>query len=201
MSVSLLNEEKTLLEALKKGDSGAFKQLYLKYDRKIYYNLKKIVHLTDVVLELHQDVFLKVWHNREQINVDLPFEAFLVTISKNVAIDFYRKALREKKIMDQLINVMTELHDPVTDFITHKELSGVIEESISKLPPKRQTVFRLIKIEHKTYEYAAKELGVSVGTIKDHMAKATAFLRVEIAKSDSKILMLSLISLIKIFQK
>ncbi|NII81141.1 sigma-70 family RNA polymerase sigma factor [Pedobacter riviphilus] len=201
MPVGSSNNEKALSDALREGDVNAFNLLYLKYDRKIYYNLKKLVHLEDVALELHQDVFLKVWLNRDKINSDFPFESFLVTIAKNIAIDFYRRVLREKKLMDRLINMTTEIYDPVTDFMENKALGEIIEESINKLPPKRQIVFRLIKLENKSYEFVANELGVSVGTIKDHMAKASAFLKAEISKYDSELLVLSFISLIRIFQK
>ncbi|MBO9675293.1 MAG: sigma-70 family RNA polymerase sigma factor [Sphingobacteriaceae bacterium] len=180
---------------------NAFNLLYSKYERKVYYNLKKLVHLTDVALELHQDVFLKVWLNRDKINSDLSFESFLVTIAKHTAIDFYRRVLREKKLMDRLIMSTTEIYDPVTDFMQNKALSSIIEESINKLPPKRQVVFRSIKLENKSYEFVANELGVSVGTIKDHMAKASAFLKAEISKYDSELLVVSFISLIRIFQK
>lgn len=175
--------EKELLLKLKSGDQKAFNALYQAYERKVYHNLKRIVHIPEAAAELHQDVFLKVWNKREYLDPDKPFEGFLVHIAKNAAIDFYRKAARDKKLTDQLALQMTELHDPIADIIALKETNSALEEAINKLPPQRGLVFRRIKMEHQSYENAAWHFGVSVGTIKDHMAKALNFLRTEIINS------------------
>lgn len=178
--------EKELLSRLRSGDQSAFNVLYQAYERKVYYNLKKIVHIPEIAAELHQDVFLKVWNKREYLDIETPFEAFLLTIARNSAIDFYRKAARDKKLTDQLILLMTEVYDPIADIMALKETSSALETAISKLPPQRRLVFRRIKMENESYESTAKHFGVSIGTIKDHMAKAIHFLRTEI--SDSKLL-------------
>ncbi|WP_316838945.1 RNA polymerase sigma factor [Pedobacter gandavensis] len=172
--------EKELLVKLKSGDQKAFNVLYQAYERKIYYNLRKLVHIPEVVGELHQDVFLKVWNKREELNPDMPFEGFLVCIARNCAIDFYRKAARDKKLTDQLALQMTEVHDPIADSIALKETNQALEDAINKLPPQRGLVFRRVKMEDQSYENAAGYFGVSKGTIKDHMAKALLFLRREI---------------------
>lgn len=192
MKVDARTDEREVLLRLQQGEVAAFEQLYHRYNRKIYYNLLKLVHLPDVTAELHQDVFLKIWQHREQIDTERPFDAYMTRIARNIAVDFYRKAAREKKLMEQLSRSMTEIHDPIGSLITFKESNQVLEKAISKLPPQRQQIFRLIKLEHKSYEYAALHYGVSVGTIKDHMAKATLFLRKEMNISDAGILFLVL---------
>lgn len=179
----LPDDEKELLLQLRSGDQKAFNVLYQAYERKVYYNLKKLVHIPEIAAELHQDVFLKVWNKREYLDPDRSFEGFLVHITKNCAIDFYRKAARDKQLTDQLALQMTELHDPITDSIALKETNHALEKAISKLPPQRGLVFRRIKMEHESYENAAWHFGVSVGTIKDHMAKALQFVRTEVINS------------------
>ncbi|WP_316820383.1 RNA polymerase sigma factor [Pedobacter gandavensis] len=193
--------EKALLIKLKAGDQKAFNTLYQVYERKVYYNLRKLIHIPEIVGELHQDVFLKIWNKRIELNEELPFEGFLITISRNCAIDFYRKAARDKKLTDQLALMMTELHDPITDSIALKETSRALEAAIDKLPPQRALVFRKIKLDDQSYEHAAWHFGVSKGTIKDHMAKAMNFLRREI--SNSRIfffIALIIFSLIQVFR-
>jgi len=190
-----LNNEQDLLLRLKSNDQAAFNELYRKYERKIFYNLSKLVHSNQIAAELHQDVFLKVWQSRSQLNTELPFEAFLVTIAKNMAIDFYRSTSRNKKLMDHLISLMTELHDPITDLMETKDYRMILENAVRKLPPQRQLVFRFIKLEDKSYENAAVYFGVSVGTIKDHMAKAMAFLKEEMNNNKFDLLLLYFIHL------
>ncbi|WP_316818129.1 RNA polymerase sigma factor [Pedobacter nyackensis] len=180
--------EKELLLKLRSGDQKAFNVLYQAYERKVYYNLKKLVHIPEIAGELHQDVFLKVWNKRAYLDPDMPFEGFLVTIARNCAIDFYRKAARDKLLTEQLALLMTEFHDPISEIIALKETNKVLEMAISKLPPQRGLVFRRIKMENQSYENTARHFGVSIGTIKDHMAKALQFVRAEI--SNSKLILL-----------
>lgn len=179
----LPDEEKELLLQLRSGDQKAFNVLYQAYERRVYYNLKKLVHIPEIAAELHQDVFLKVWNKREYLDSERPFEGFLIHIAKNCAIDFYRKAARDKRLADQLALQMTELHDPIAERIALKETNHALEKAISKLPPQRGLVFRRIKMEHESYENAAWHFGVSIGTIKDHMAKALQFVRTEVMNS------------------
>lgn len=187
MATKLYIDDKGLLEKIKLGDKRAFEQLYLRYDRQMFYAIVKLVRINDVAAEIHQDVFLKMWTHRSQIDVEKPIIAFLRLVARNMAIDFYRKASRDKALQQQLADTMTEIHDPVNDLISGKEVGQAIEDAISKLPPQRQQVFRLIKLENKSYEYAAEQFGVSVGTIKDHMAKASRFLKLELLTPERSI--------------
>lgn len=193
--------EKELLLKLRSGDQKAFNILYQVYERKVYYNLKKLVHIPEIVAELHQDVFLKAWTKRTFLDPDKPFEGFLVHIAKNCAIDFYRKVARDQKLREQLVLLMTELHDPIADIIALKEINEELENAINKLPPQRGLVFRRIKMECQSYENTAGHFGVSIGTIKDHMAKALNFLRTEITNSKrfllSVFMMSTLIEMVK----
>jgi RNA polymerase sigma-70 factor (family 1) len=195
------NKEKEILLRLKLGDQVAFNELYSQYQRKVYHGLKRLVHSPEVTAELHQDVFLKIWNRRGQLDADLPFEAFLISVAKNTAIDFYRKAARDKKLLDQLVHSMTEIYDPITALMERKDNHEILENAINKLPPQRQLVFRFIKLEHQSYENAAAHFGVSVGTIKDHMAKAMSFLKTEMTGSKSDLLLLGFVHLLSVFSK
>ena len=188
-NILAITNEKELLLRLRNGDERAFEQIYHRYKRRIYYNVLKLVRAEDITAELHQDIFLKLWENRNKLDIERPIEALLVMIAKNTAIDFYRKASRDRSLREQLLSTMNESHDPIGALIDYKETSEAIEKAISKLPQQRQRVFRLIKMEHKSYEFAATLFGVSIGTIKDHMAKASRFLQHELSSSSDVLLL------------
>ena len=50
-------------------------------------------------------------------------------------------------------------------------------EAIAALPPRRRQIFRLCKLDGKSYEEAALQLGLSTSTISDHIVKATHFIQ------------------------
>lgn len=168
--------EPELLEAMRQGDEHAFFVLYERYKVRLYVNMIKIVRSEPVAEELLQDVFLKVWDQRAAIDPSLSFQAYLFRISSNLAIDFYRKAAR-RRVIEALSATGPDAYDHVEQYIDFKEAEVLLGEAIGKLPPQRQHIFRLCRIEGKSYEEVADLLGISRGTVQDHMVKANRFLR------------------------
>lgn len=185
-------DERALLLRLREGDQAAFEQVYHRHKARIFRNIRKLVRSEAIAAELHQDIFLKFWLYRERIDADQPIEAYLVTIAKNVAIDFYKKAAKEKALQDQLMATMTVYHDELTAQVDFKDTRAILEAVIAQLPPQRQQVYRLVKLEQKTYEEAAAHFSVSVGTIKDHMAKAAKFIQAEFSKKNITLFIVAL---------
>ena len=72
--------------------------------------------------------------------------------------------------------------EDTTELIEAKELGTAIEQAISSMLEKRQTVFRLCFIQEFTYKEAAEFLDVSVKTIENHMGLALKDLRAKLDK-------------------
>lgn len=166
-----------LLAALQQGSVSAFEALYERYRGRIYYNMIKIVRSEAVAEELLQDVFLKIWELRDRIDPNQSFKAFLFRISGNLAIDFYRREAR-RRIMDAAaLLAKEEAYDHVQQYIDFKEAEALLGDTIAKLPPQRQRVFRMCRIEGKSYDEVASLLSISRKTVQDHMVKANQWLR------------------------
>ncbi|MFC3198197.1 RNA polymerase sigma factor [Parapedobacter deserti] len=176
------NNRKEWLAALKLGDHQAFESLYLQYKRQIYHNLYRLMHHHEVAEELTHDTFLKVWQLRETLDSDRSISAFLQKIAGNLAMDYYRRAARDKRMQEELIRTAA-LHDPAPgEQLERAESQALVRAVLERLPPKRRAVFALCRLEGKSYAEAAEILGIGVGTVNDHIVKATRFLRAELAK-------------------
>ncbi len=182
MPVVYKEGEKACLVALKAGSQQAFEQLYHHYKRTIYHNIIRLVHRAEVAEELTHDVFLKVWQLRESVDVDQPFSAFLRRIAANMAIDYYRKAARDRKLLEELIRAATELYDPLGEGMDWAENQLAFESALAHLPPRRKEIFVLCKLEGKSYAEVAQRFGIGVGTVNDHIVKATKSIREILAK-------------------
>lgn len=169
-----------LLQRIREGDHLAFTELYDLYAADIMGRIKRLVHDPHLAEELHQDVFLRLWEKRLSLDVGVPPKAILIRTAKSMAIDFFRKAARDNKLREQLIATATELYDHVGDLIDFRETNQFIQQAIAKLPPQRLKIFTCIKIEGNTYEQAAEQFGVSISTVKDHMAKAMQSIKKEL---------------------
>jgi len=167
-----------LLKRLQSGDQQAFEVLYQNYSQEIYRKLVKMVKNITLAEELTQDVFVKLWNKREVINIEQPFRYYLLTLTNNIAVDFYRKAARERKLQDEIIAASTELYNPTEDQIYYKETKELMDNAIDSLPAQQKIVFTLCKIEGKSYEEVSKLLDISTSTISNHIVKATKSIKI-----------------------
>lgn len=174
----ILKDERELLLQLQ-GSQGhaAFTLLYERYANLLYNRIKRLVHRHDITEELIQDVFLKIWQNRQKLDPDLSLQIQVLRYAKSTAINFYHKAVREQQLRSQLIQSGSASYDPLEADLAFKETSEMLNTAIEKLPPQRRRVFVLCKLEGKSYAEVAELLGIGLGTVKDHMAKAVRAVR------------------------
>lgn len=179
--------EPELLIKLRLGDRLAFEQIYKLYSIRIYWNILKMVKSEDDAKELLQDVFLKVWDKRALIDPEQSFKSYLFQISKFTVYNFIRKNNLDKKLKDYLSQENSELYTHVEELLSFKQSDAFIQETIEQLPPQRRQVYKLCKIEGKSYEEVSKMLGISTSTISDHIVKATKFIKIKHSSMDGTI--------------
>lgn len=192
ISSTVLNE-KALLILLKKGDDDAFEEIYHLHSSRLYSNLLKLVKSEDLAMDLLQDLYIKLWNNRENIDVDKSIGAYLFSIAKNLAIDFFRRAARESNLQSHLISVGTELYNHIDEVFSHKETSEILNKAIQALPPQQQKIFNLCKMEGRSYDEAASILGISSATVGNQLVKAVRSVRTAMMNSqDALVIIVSL---------
>ena len=188
-----LQQEKEILLRLLQGDELAFEKIYRLYSPGLYGKLLKLLKSVPQTEEILQDVFLKIWEYRASIDPEKSFRAFLFKIAENKAYDFFRKAARDKKMEAELIALSTLNYMALEEFVADDEKSVLLENAINKLPPQRQQVFRLCKLEGKSYREVSELLGISLSTISDHIVKATKSVRDHLESSNRALLGLAII--------
>ena len=169
--------EHDILLRLQSGDEYAFRILYERYSRLIYGNIMRFINDESVADDLLQDVFVKIWEHRASINPDLSFSAYLFTCSRNMVLNFKRRLKLEIESAIHLAYDSTEFAESVDHIIHKKEIQTLIENVISQLPLQRQRIFRMCKLDGKSYQEVAEELQISVSTVRDHIVKANKFVK------------------------
>ena len=77
------HSEKLLVSELKGGNEKAFRSLFDLYYQDIYGYSISILKSKEAAEENVQDVFMKVWMNRESLNLEQSFKAYIFTIARN----------------------------------------------------------------------------------------------------------------------
>lgn len=170
-------EELKYLEALKDGHQYAFDFIYARYSKLLLPKLQRMVKLNEIVDELLQDVFLKVWINRAEIDLQKSFKGWIFTIAQHTVYGYFRKLALDVKMQRHLLETFAEFYDQTEDYIFNKERVELLNQAIEKLPAQRKEIFRLCRIEGKTYQEAADILSLSPSTVSNQLVSATKYIK------------------------
>src|SRR5690606_15337893 len=173
-------DESHLLLGLRKGDTLAFGQIYDRYKDKLGHSLLRLLKSEAFAEEILQDVFMEDWEHRASIDHTRSFKAYLYRIAENMEYDFFRRAAKEKEIVQQITAANTELNTHVEEALLKKENTALLEKLLAQLPGQRKRVFTACKLEGKSYKEVAEELGISTTTVNDHVQKAMKYLKAHI---------------------
>lgn len=171
------HEELRQLDRLKKGSREGFDFIYAKYSRLLLPKMQRMVKVNEVVDELMQDVFLKVWLNRADIDLDRSFAGWIFTIAQRTVYAYYRRVAIDVKMQRYLLETFAEFYEQTEDYIFNKERVELLNQAIEKLPPQRKEIFKLCKIEGKTYQEAGEILSLSSSTVSNQLVNATKYIK------------------------
>ncbi|WP_256006895.1 RNA polymerase sigma factor [Pedobacter deserti] len=190
-------DEQNLLIRLKNGDEHAFAVLYDAYKYRLTGNLFKLLKSSDLVKETLQEIFVRVWENRERIEPDKSFKSYIFRIGENLVSDYYRKVARDRRLLNKMMEATSELYLHIEEDIWEREGSQKFMDAIALMPPQRKQVFTLCKLEGKSYKEVEEILGISAKTISSHMLQANRFLRNHFRNSSGLELSIILAILVK----
>jgi RNA polymerase sigma-70 factor (family 1) len=191
--INLLQDEKEIIIQLHNGNVHAFEMVYLIYSPRLYSRLLKLVKSDIHAQEILQDVFVKIWEQRNTLDAEKSFRSFLYKIAENKAHDFFRKTARDKTLETQLIRQSTVNYSLIEKYKSNEDDLATLQKAIEDLPPQRQQVFRLCKLEGKSYKEVSELLDISVSTISDHIVKGTKTVREYFSKHTPALVIFSLL--------
>lgn len=165
-----------LIQRIKANDQKALELLFEKYYFSLCHFAKSFVVSTDLSEEIVSDVFLKLWLNREKIEIRSSLKAYLFIAIKNQALNLIKKNHFPFEDLDQAeahhLQAENSTELPVTYAETEKEILAIIDQ----LPPQRRTIFKLNRIEGLMYKEIAEVLSISVNTVQKQMVEAIKYL-------------------------
>jgi RNA polymerase sigma-70 factor (ECF subfamily) len=174
-------EEKILVSLMKAGNSYAFEKLYSLYSKKLYNFAYNILKSKEDAEGIVQNVFIKIWETRSEINTELYFSGFIFRIAKNMILNLLKKRMFEKEYITYLHRTPEDISLPVEQEINFLELNLEIERIINELPEKRREIFRLSREEGLTYKEIAENMNISVNTVNTQISKSLEYIRDHLA--------------------
>ena len=167
-----------LFELIAKGNESAFSELFIRYDKRIYPFVLRMIKSASLAEEITQEIFIKIWNNRQKLTgIDHP-EAYILTITSRHTLDHIKKKVNESKMLQRLSVVLKDSTDNNTEeALLLRESAQLIHRAVNQLPPQQKAVYQLSRHEGMKYEEIAQQLNISPNTVRNHLVKALDFLR------------------------
>ena len=160
-----------LLEKVASGNEAAFSELYAIWQPILSSFIFKITKSKEVTAEVVQDVFLKIWVNREALLEVQNFKAYLFVVSKNQAINAFRKSMKELRFFQLLeAKLKNESYESVDDL--EPSQLALVDEAIDRLSPRQKEIYLLHRQSKLTYQEIADQLGIGKESVKTHLELA-----------------------------
>nr|WP_321450592.1 RNA polymerase sigma-70 factor [uncultured Carboxylicivirga sp.] len=174
-------DDKWIIEGIKRGDESAYKSLFLKYYAQLVVFARKVVIDDDLARELVQDVFVNFYEKRNEINIHTSLKAHLYQSVRNRCLN----QIKHNKIRrEHHANIFAEKKDEeayVEDKLQETELEHRIYSVVQTLPDQCKRIFEMSRFEGVPNQEIADQLGLSKRTIETQISKALKVLRKQLA--------------------
>jgi len=179
-----LKEGQEYLGALKLGSEKAFREIMDCWYKRLFNFANGYLNNQENTKEVLQDVFLKLWDNRQQLAENTVLNAYLFTLTRNRCIDL----IRRERLVIQFKNDKQEeylrlsenfdaLSDPILDNIFEREVQNEVNRVVTSLPEQCRKVFILSRSNGLKNKEISTMLNLSEKTVESHLTKALKTIR------------------------
>ncbi|MGN6417934.1 MAG: RNA polymerase sigma factor [Pseudobacter sp.] len=190
--------DQNALELLQQDPVKGFKVLFNKYWEMLFAIAVTKVASREEARDLVQEVFLSLWTSRESIRNEESLFPWLSTSLRNRVYNHYAKNKTRQQFIRDMEGRFLDAANNVAEELASKELKQLIEEAIAQLSPKMQLVFRLSKEQQLTPTEIARNLSLSVQTVKNQLYRANDQVKEYIAaRIEPSILVIILLTMLE----
>lgn len=172
MSLSDLHNEQELLSRIADGDEEAFALLFNYYYPLLRSFVWKFTRSESDTEEVLQEIFMKVWLVRDTIPKIENLHGWIYKITSRQCLTLMRSVLHNRKKISALSEQPTSIVPTPADMTGTADIARHVQEAINQLPPQRRQIYRLSREEGLTPAEIARQLSLSVQTVKNSLVSA-----------------------------
>ncbi len=168
-------DEQVLLRRIAKGEEEAFRQLVRVYFDRLTTYILRLTGSRPLTEEITQDVLLKVWQNRQQLEEVVHFDAWLFVVARNRTYDCLAQLARERDRRQQweqeVLATMQETEEGIEGSPLNR-YRQMLEAAVAQLPPQQKLIYQLSREQRLNAKAIREQTGLSIDTIKKHRSRA-----------------------------
>lgn len=158
-----------------------FEIVYKSYFKGLHAYANSILEDFEQSEEMVQQVFLKLWERRKNIEINISVQAYLYRSVYNESMNYLKHEKVKQAHVSFVKHTTNEISDNHHKDIHTKELEINIRKALNKLPEQCRTIFQLSRFEELKYKEIAERLQLSIKTVENQMGKALKIMRTELA--------------------
>jgi RNA polymerase sigma-70 factor, ECF subfamily len=174
------DHESILIEGLKEGNVKIYDYIFHYYYSGLVVFVQKYIQDQNIAEDIVQEFFVKLWINRERLQIETNLKSYFFSSIKNRCIDYLRHELIKGKVEKRLLEKVQNLNDE-HNLLIESELRDQINAAINKLPLVCREIFIMNRFEGMKPAEIAEKKGLSVRTVETHIGKALKILRKELS--------------------
>lgn len=175
------SDEKDLVDRCRKGDDDAWRDLVDRFGPRVYAIAYHFTMKREDAEELSQEIFLKLFENLHRYDGGFPLVAWVLSVSRNLCIDRYRRRKREKSfrfVSDEAVTALLKAEDDPANAALRKERTQMLFSALADIPEDLAEILILRDLNGLAYEEIGKALELPDGTVKSRLFRA----RTEVAR-------------------
>ena len=154
------SELNTLVTQMKAGDRESFNQIFRRSYKPLMRFCFRFIADEDVAAEIVQDLFVKLWTNREKLNISSSFDSYMMTSVRNAAYTYINKERAHNEAHQMMVVQETDETDP-SEQLQSNNLEASYRKILAEMPEKRREVFVASRFEGLKYAEIAEKLNIS----------------------------------------
>lgn len=169
-----MNKDISIGELRSIAEEGAVERLFKMYYTPLCRTVFRVIKDQDASEDIVQDVFVKMWHKRMELEINTSIKSYLFRAAVNAALNYIGKARKLEQLEDEEPMYFGNDAGEQLDF---EETERNINQAIDGLPPACKTIFVMSRYEEMSYKEIAESLQISIKTVENQMGKALKILR------------------------
>jgi RNA polymerase sigma-70 factor (ECF subfamily) len=178
--------DEDIMERCAMGSEAAFRVLVQRYRTRIMNLVSRFINDRDRAEEISQEVFLRVFRNRERYRKSGKFSTWIFTIAVNLTKNEIRSRVRhrgtfsldamEEESSGQGVTFPDAKPLPDEDLNAH-EIGQKVAEALRKIPARYREAVVLRDVEGLSYEEVGQILRIPGGTVRSRINRARLMLK------------------------
>ena len=165
-------DDNLLVTRIRQDDKDAFKSLYNRYSKKIYYFSLKYLSDNVEAEELVQTVFINVWVNRNSLDETISVKNYIYKAAVNYVYNYLKKKAIRSRFIESEINKGEIPSDVTYEQVYFHDLERSINSIVETMSSQQQKIFQLSRYEGLTHKEIASKLNLSVRTVENQIYRS-----------------------------